>query len=173
MCILSDTGDGDGVDDVWLNSECETDSDCPMDFTCEEMEVGCATQVDCPPCVDSGCEAGAECPEPTCEPCDPAPTDCTDTMMKSCVYHPVDCKGRHRLPRRLPAARTYSTGGTTCTSCDCACPSEGECPPCECDTEEKCVEEPGVEVGVCVPQEKECAADADCPEGLELQHHGL
>jgi len=163
MCVA--VTEGGDVDDVVLPSECVADSDCPMDFTCDELEVGCATAA-CPPCERVDCPDGTECEQPECEPCDPMPTECADTTVKACVYHPVECASNSDCPADYKC-EIYSTGGTVCTDCACACPSEGECPPCECES--SCEEIPGEEYGVCIPEEKTCVADADCPEGWSCE----
>lgn len=164
MCVAMDTGD-DGFDNVVLPSECEVDSDCPMDFKCQEMEVGCATPA-CPPCETYACEEGQECPVPECEPCDPMPAECTDSTIKACVYTPTECEQNSDCPADY-RCEVYSTGGMQCTDCACACPAEGECPPCDCES--SCEEIPGEEYGICVPEEKECALDSDCPDGWSCE----
>lgn len=164
VCVAI-TDDGGNVDDVVLPSECATDADCPADFACEAMEVGCAV-ASCPPCEAVDCPDGQECPQPECEPCDPMPEECAETTVNACVYHPVECAANSDCPADYKC-EIYSTGGTVCTDCTCACPAEGECPPCECES--TCEEVPGEEYGVCVPEEKSCTVDTDCPEGWSCE----
>lgn len=162
--------DGDDLDDIVLDGECDTDADCPMDFLCEEMQMGCAMA--CPECACAGCDPDNEdCSEAEpceCPACEPDP-DCVEQTYKTCVYHPVECEQNSDCAENYEC-QTYTMGGGqgTCSACVCEpCePDAEDCPPCDCG-EPVCEEEEGPveEFGVCVPMQKECAATDECPEG--------
>jgi len=154
-------GDDDPVDGYWLETECASDADCPMGFKCEAVEMGCGGGAACPPCEVPVCPEGTECEPVECPPCEEEFfEECEAETVNMCTYSPVECSADSDCPADWQC-ETYSTGGTVCSDCACACPAEGECPPCDCES--SCEEVPGEEYSFCVPKEIECSANSDCP----------
>jgi len=170
----------DPFDDV-IAADCETDDDCPVNFTCQEVELGCETVPDCPPCVCVGCDPDDEdCnEEPDCEcPECPEPEPCEEEFEKMCVFTPAECTADADCSEgfecvELKECWGSGSGGCVCEACVCPTCQEGEdCPPCDCPEEPvcECDEEPEFEeeceviMAICLPKEIECEADEDCPE---------
>jgi len=168
----------------WYGDECEADADCPMDFTCQEVPIPCATEPACPPCACAGCDPDSEdCtdpPECDCPPCEePDPTECVETVAKVCIYEPTECTVDTDCQEGfecLEIEECSGGGGCACTSCVCPdCPEGEECPPCDCPAdpppceceEDQFAEECTVVGAFCAPAQVECAEDTDCPEGWE------
>ena len=179
-----DMKDDEGpVDDIYFESECETDADCPADFRCEEISWACAATPSCPPCICEGCDPDdGEC-DPTCEcpPCDDYEDDfeCEGGSTTMCVYTPVECESDVDCAAGFEC-ETFtwgSSGGSSGggTACVCApCPDGEERCECDCDDmeepvweeieEEEIVEE---EFGICVPAMVVCESTSDCLEGWD------
>ncbi|MBM4354980.1 MAG: hypothetical protein FJ109_14545 [Deltaproteobacteria bacterium] len=178
-CVEIDVGPG-----PWYGDECEQDADCPMDFTCQEVPLPCATEPVCPPCACAGCDPDSEdCtdpPECECEPCEePDPLPCEETTAKVCIYEPKECTADTDCAEGfecLEIEECSGVGGCACTGCACPdCPEGEECPPCDCPTdplpceceEEEFAEECTVVGAFCAPKQQECTTDDECPEGWE------
>ena len=179
MCVEEE----DPFDDI-VGSECDTDEDCPVDFLCEQIEIGCGTVPDCPPCVCAGCDPDDEdCTEdPECEcPDCPEPEPCDDEVVGMCVFSPAECEVDEDCGEGFECVEIEecwgggSSGDCMCSGCVCAeCPEGEECPPCdcpedpvcECEDEDDYEEECETLMAVCLPQEIECEVDTDCPEGF-------
>jgi hypothetical protein len=157
-CVPAESFD----DDTYYSGDCEADADCPMGFTCQEVQAPCAsTGCACPPC-----EEGTEC---TCDcPTDPEP--CEATTYKYCAYTPVECASDADCSEGFECkAQEVCSGSAGCGCAVPACDPEGECPepePCECD-ETEYTESCEVVGHYCEAKQIECEAAADCPEGWE------
>ncbi|NOZ02522.1 MAG: hypothetical protein GXP54_11610 [Deltaproteobacteria bacterium] len=155
--------------------ECASDSDCPWGFQCTDVKLPCATTPGCEPCT-CACPADGECPPCQCDPC-PEPEPCQEQTVKACTYDPAECSNDGDCVDGFECVEVKSCwgGGCACPSCTCpVCPDGMDCPPCDCpevmecdcnpdDFEEHCE----VEGAWCMPKEKTCAADKDCPDGWE------
>jgi Cys-rich repeat protein len=158
--------------------ECASDSDCPLDFVCQEVDVPCDTA---PPCA-CACEP---CPEddPACDPkCDececPEPEPCSDETQQLCVFSPTECTADADCADGFVCEaieECYGSGSSGCVCGGCVCPTcmEGEeCPPCdcpedpvcECEDEPESFEECITVASICFPEEVVCETDADCAE---------
>jgi hypothetical protein len=162
---------------------CESDEDCPADFSCLEIPVPCgATSPSCPPCACAGCDPDSEdCTEPPeceCEPCEePEPEECDDEVVKVCAYDPEECTSDADCSEGYECVEVEECmgWGCACPACACVCPEGEECPPCECepcDCPEQPVEECKVVGAYCGPKEIDCDSDAECPEGWECVEFG-
>ena len=177
MCVEEE----DPFDDI-VGNECDTDEDCPADFVCEEIEYGCGTVPDCPPCVcGGGCDPDDEdcADEPECEcPVCPEPEPCDEELVGMCVFSPpecevdADCGEGYECVEIEECWGSVSGGDCVCTDCVCAeCPDGEDCPPCdcpeepicECDEEEEWEEGCETVMAICLPQQIECETDDDCP----------
>lgn len=137
-----------------LGQECATDDDCKEGMVC--------LPVRCPACDPD---------EGPCEPC-PETGECVaeaggdgEPFWGTTCESDADCPYAFRCEEmEMPCA-----GGSDCKPCTCACPPDGECPPCECPpcpTPEPCT--PDL-VKVCVFEPEKCATDADCDAGFECR----
>ncbi len=160
--------------ELWGPEGCQTDADCPADFTCEEKPTPCKSGgTDCA-CPD--CPPGETCPPCECDAVDETPADCGGTV-NVCIYHPTACQADADCPASFECHKIESCGGAGCVCSQpvCACPScppGQECPPCDCpdagpancDCPDVAETECTVEAAWCVPQEIPCESDSDCPD---------
>lgn len=159
------------------DDECSVDSDCPYGFQCEEVPMPCTAIPDCPPCA-CACPVDADCEPCQCEPC-PEPKPCEATTAKLCTYDPVECSGDGDCDDGFECIEVESCSGSgcACPACACAtCPAGVDCPPCDCPEVIECdcnpedfKEECKVEGAWCMPGEKACDGDSDCPDGWECK----
>lgn len=143
------------------DGSCAADADCPSGFTCDEVEVPCATRVDCAPCT-CACPSEGDCQPCECPAC-PDPEPCTPTTTKACQYHPAACTADVDCKDGWACKADEICSGTGC-ACP-ACTSDMECPPCDCGepTEPVCTSTGSW----CQPKETPCTGDADCAAGFE------
>lgn len=171
-------------DDDWgfYGGECDVDGDCPMGFSCEMVQVPCATNPTCPPCDCMGCDPDDEdCEDMPCEcPECPEPEPCEPEEMGVCVYDMMDCESDSECGEGFECLEVEecwgsgSSGGCACPPCACETCVDGEecepceCEPCECDDEPEEFEE-GCEVvgSFCAPKEQPCETDDECLDGWE------
>jgi MYXO-CTERM domain-containing protein len=171
----------------WQGDECETDGDCPTAFSCQEVQVGCASSPTCPPCGCPGCnpdeEDCANMPPCECEPCEePDPVECEDSeTIKVCVYEPAECTDDGDCDEGFKCEALEECWGMDCACAECVCaecPEGEECPcdcpedPLPCDCPEEPTEECKVVASICVPDEIPCSAADDCPAGWECAEFG-
>jgi MYXO-CTERM domain-containing protein len=172
---VEDQGGGGYVDDIYFESECVVDADCPADFRCEEISWACASPA-CPPCACAGCDPDSEdCENP--EPCECPPCEydyeCEGGSTFMCVYTPVECDKDLDCPTGFECeVYTWGVSGGGATECVCApCPEGSECPECDCggDIPVSSEDDPDTyefeEFGFCVPKKVACDTEADCVEG--------
>ncbi len=169
-----------GFDGI-VAGECATDADCPLDFTCQEVEIPCYDMPTCA-CACEPCPEGDPDCEAKCDECDcPEPEPCTEETQMLCVYTPTECVedgdcGEGFECREIEECSGGGSMGCACTECVCAdCPEGEECPPCDCPEEPVCEcddvpeefeEECTVLAAICFPKEVPCETDADCAEGF-------
>ncbi len=134
------------------------------------QETSCSTDADCPdgtscvlsPCARPACFPDGECPEvPDCVPVGV----CQEAPWNGACSTDADCPAGFTCDVvEVPCAVD------ACPPCTCACPAEGECPPCECPPCD--VPEPGctpTTASYCQYHARECAGDADCHAGWECK----
>lgn len=172
FCAESGVDDGGYVDDIYFETECETDADCPLDFKCESMELPCAMP-DCPPCACAECDPDDPTCDPTCEcpECDFSDYECTNEAVQVCTYSPLECEADADCPAGF-LCEIYAMGGSAgsgTTTCDCPdCADPDQCGECTCEEEEVIYEEVEEETfGICVPEPTPCSTNEDCLEGWE------
>jgi len=93
------------------------------------------------------------------------------------VFEPEECANDDDCDEGFSCEeqKVCQGGGCACSDCLCPqCPDEEDCPPCdcpeviECDCDPEDYEETCEVTGAwCVPKEKACDQDSDCPEGWE------
>lgn len=142
------------------DGSCVADADCPAGFTCDEVDVPCATGA-CTPCT-CACPAEGDCQACVCPPCEPPPP-CTPTTRMMCQYHAVECKVDGDCNPGWTCQPEEVCMGTGCACPPCA-PDE-ECGSCDCAMPE----EPTCEVtgAWCQPKETACSTADDCAAGFE------
>ncbi len=106
---------------TYIPQECQSDSDCDDNFTCEMYPTACP---------DIACAEGEECPELPCESSDEG----------YCEPQQIECGSDSDCPSDwICYTNEYevcSGGGST--GCDCApCAEDEECEPCDCGEPEE------------------------------------
>jgi Cys-rich repeat protein len=139
---------------------CAVDGDCPTGFTCDAVDVPCASG-GCAPCT-CACSSDGACPPCECPACD-VPVDCTPTTTQICQYHAAVCKADGDCKDGWACGTEEVCSGTGCACAPCA--PDSECLPCDCPPPP----EPTCEVigAWCKPKETACTAAADCPADFE------
>lgn len=161
------------------DSECMTDADCPMDYTCEE--VGAYDCAEPPPCPGDGSECPSGDEEPVCESgvimaCVPPPPEQCDPSLGAnacgdgltCVSYTFEsCSGGGAVPIEGDDSSTGSEGGADDERCvdgpdGTRCEGDGEPGEdvsCMTETESYCVP----------PYFAPCEVDADCGPGFTCE----
>ncbi len=191
ICVPEHGNEGHGS---LVGDLCDTDEQCPMSFTCQEIETSsCGTMVDPPSCVCPSCTPGEECPP--CD-CDDEPTpddggstpampgadeedgrekegreeDCVPETEQRCVFTPIDCLEDADVCGDgfycAPIESCSVSGWSGGTGCVCAdCPEGEECPPCECDEDPV---PPSGEEEICETEAAICAPEEiECAENSD------
>lgn len=173
-----DASGWDETPSIVTNISCETDADCPSSFSCETMELPCAT---------GGGWADCACPEcdpsmPSCPPCDcdeeeepSEPVSCESETVTTCVFTMAECEEDSDCGDgwTCQVSEACYGGGSAGCDCGCVCPScepGQECPACDCEEECDCEDDPAdfeeqceVIGAWCAPKEVECTSASDCP----------
>lgn len=135
-----------------LGQQCATDEDCPEGMVCLA-----------PPCPSCDPDMGP------CEPC-PEAGECVEEGSGD-WFGGMACESDGDCPYGFRCEEMVMPcgNGVDCRPCACACPADGECPPCECPEcpePQDCTPEVAK---VCVYRPQDCATDADCDAGFECR----